>query len=60
MNPEDLMEDLMSENDRTALTSLAEKINEVFGGDEGIVLALTATYLAGKEAGQRESDRESA
>lgn len=45
----------MSEKDRTVLENLAEGVNELSGaGHEGMVLAIAASYMAGKEAGMRE------
>lgn len=49
----------MSEKEKTAFSGLADVTNLLLGDkDEGTVLAITASYLAGKEAGKREAQAE--
>ena len=51
----------MSEKEKTAFVPMSEKANRLAdAGCEGAVLAITASYLAGKEAGKREAAQESA
>ena len=49
----------MSDNEKNLLTGLADATN-LFKDEfsEGTVLAITASYLAGKEAGKREAQAE--
>ena len=50
----------MSEKEKTAFVPMSEKANRLTdAGFEGAVLAITASYLAGKEAGKREAAQES-
>lgn len=45
----------MSEKEKTAFAEVVARANELSdSADEGVVLAITASYLAGKEAGKRE------
>lgn len=49
----------MSEKEKTSFSAIADATNLFLGeSDEGTVLAITASYLAGKEAGRREADKE--
>lgn len=49
----------MSEKDQTAFVPMSEKANRLAdAGYENAVLAITASYLAGKEAGKREAAQE--
>lgn len=51
----------MSEKEKTAFAPMTEKVNRLTdAGCEGAVLAITASYLAGKEAGKREAAQEAA
>lgn len=51
----------MSEKEKTAFEPMSEKVNRLTdAGCEGAVLAITASYLAGKEAGKREAAQEAA
>lgn len=46
----------MSEKEKNAFSALTAGVNQfVSAADEGTVLAITASYLAGKEAGMREA-----
>ena len=46
----------MSEKEKNAFAAITAAANErISAGDEGTVLAITASYLAGKEAGKREA-----
>lgn len=46
----------MSEMEKKAMVKCAEDANALTSAaDEGMVLALAASYLAGKEAGRREA-----
>lgn len=46
----------MSEKEKNAMEAVAAKANTlVSAADEGTILAITASYLAGKEAGKREA-----
>lgn len=46
----------MSEKEKSAFAAMATDANDlVSAADEGTVLAITASYLAGKEAGLREA-----
>lgn len=46
---------MMSEKEKTAFEAVSTVANELVSAtDEGTVLAITASYLAGKEAGRRE------
>lgn len=48
----------MSEKEKTAFTPMSEKANRLTdAGYESAVLAITASYLAGKEAGKREAEQ---
>lgn len=48
----------MSEKEKTAFQSLSESTNPLSGaGYECAVLAITASYMAGKEAGKREAEQ---
>lgn len=45
----------MSEKEKTAFAAVSSVANNLVSAtDEGTVLAITASYLAGKEAGRRE------
>lgn len=47
----------MSEKEKTAFESLSASANPLSdAGYENTVLAITASYLAGKEAGKREAN----
>ena len=47
----------MSEKEKTAFAEVVARANELSSSaDEGVVLAITASYLAGKEAGKREKE----
>ena len=47
----------MSEKEKAAFAEVVARANELSGSaDEGVVLAITASYLAGKEAGKRERE----
>lgn len=49
----------MSEKEKAAMRKLVSKGNKLAKtADESTVLALTASYLAGKEAGKREATKE--
>ena len=51
----------MSEKEKTAFEPMSEKANRLAdAGYENAVLAITASYLAGKEAGKREAAQEAA
>lgn len=51
--------DSLIEKDKTVLPDLADATNLFLGqAGEGTVLAITASYLAGKEAGKREAQAE--
>ena len=51
----------MSEKEKNAFEPMSEKANRLTNaGCEGAVLAITASYLAGKEAGKREAAQEAA
>ena len=51
----------MSEKEKTAFAPMTEKVNRLTdAGYENAVLAITASYLAGKEAGKREASQEAA
>lgn len=46
----------MSDKDKNSLTALADATNLFMSeADEGMVLAIASSYLAGKEAGKREA-----
>lgn len=46
----------MSEKEKTAFEAISESANPLAdAGYEGTILAITASYLAGKEAGKREA-----
>lgn len=46
----------MSEKEKTAFAAVTASANDLANTvDEGTVLAITASYLAGKEAGKREA-----
>lgn len=46
----------MSEHEKKAFESVADVASKLANAaDEGTVLAITASYLAGKEAGKREA-----
>ena len=48
----------MSEKEKTAFEPMSEKANRLTdAGYESTVLAITASYLAGKEAGKREAEQ---
>lgn len=48
----------MSEKEKTAFEPMSEKANRLTdAGYESAVLAITASYLAGKEAGKREAEQ---
>lgn len=49
----------MSEKEKSAFAAVTAGANDlVSAADEGTVLAITASYLAGKEAGKREAQQE--
>lgn len=49
----------MSEKEKSAFVTVIASANDlVRTADEGTVLAITASYLAGKEAGKREAKAE--
>ena len=49
----------MSEKEKTDFEPMSEKANRLTdAGYESAVLAITASYLAGKEAGKREAEQE--
>lgn len=49
----------MSEKEKNAFAAVTAGANELVSAvDEGTVLAITASYLAGKEAGKREAKEE--
>lgn len=49
----------MSEKEKNALSAATECASSAMSAtDEGTVLAITASYLAGKEAGKREAHAE--
>ena len=51
----------MSEKEKNAFVPMSEKANRLAdAGYENAVLAITASYLAGKEAGKREAEQEAA
>ena len=51
----------MSEKEKSAFKSMSEKANRLTNaGYESTVLAITASYLAGKEAGKREASQNDA
>ena len=51
----------MSEKEKNAFAPMTENVNRLTdAGYESAVLAITASYLAGKEAGKREAAQESA
>lgn len=48
----------MSEKEKTAFEPMSENANRLTdAGYENTVLAITASYLAGKEAGKREAEQ---
>lgn len=48
----------MSDKDKSSFTALADATNLFMSeADEGMVLAITASYLAGKEAGKMEAEK---
>lgn len=48
----------MSEKEKTAFEPMSEKVNRLTdAGYENTVLAITASYLAGKEAGKLEAEQ---
>lgn len=50
---------MMSEKEKSAFTAVMAGANDlVNAADEGTVLAITASYLAGKEAGRREKQNQ--
>ena len=50
----------MSENEKNAFAAVAAGANNLISkSDEDTLLAITAGYLAGKEAGRREAKAES-
>lgn len=50
--------DYMSEKEKIAFEPMSEKANRLTdAGYESAVLAITASYLAGKEAGKREAEQ---
>lgn len=50
----------MSDKEKRALAKATANSNKLTkAADESAVLAITASYLAGKEAGKREAERES-
>lgn len=51
----------MSEKEKSAFDGMTSSVNALAeAGHEGMVLAITASYLAGKEAGKREASKEGA
>lgn len=49
----------MSDKEKGSFSALADATSLFLGeADEGTVLAITASYLAGKEAGKREAQTE--
>ena len=49
----------MSDKEKKSFAALADATDILLGSeDEGTVLAITASYLAGKEAGRREAAAE--
>ena len=49
----------MSEKDKNSFTALADATNLFMSeADEGMVLAIASSYMAGKEAGIREAKAE--
>lgn len=50
----------MSDKEKNAFAAVAAGANNLVNvSDEGTVLAITASYLAGKEAGKREAQENS-
>jgi hypothetical protein len=48
----------VSDKDKSSFTALADATNLFMSeADEGMVLAITASYLAGKEAGKMEAEK---
>lgn len=48
----------MSENEKTAFAPMSHEASRMTdAGYEGAILAITASYLAGKEAGKREAEK---
>lgn len=48
----------MSEKEKAVFDAMTTKVNHLTdSGYEGTILAITASYLAGKEAGKREAQK---